>query len=106
MAKTNNLTCLKTYEQIQRYEVAIHYHERKKNPFGKLISRNSVAIVFSFFGDKDEVHDFMQTASHLTRVYFINENRLKGFLVSAIISSIKKAISWKAISRGNLYDAE
>ena len=35
----------------------------------------------------------MQRMSHLTRVYFINENRLKGFLVQGeegIITSLKQ----------------
>ena len=72
--------------------VEIHHQDRKKIPFGKISSRNGVANIFSYFGDRDKVSDFMQKGSHLTRIYFINEAGLKGFLVPAIVSILEKAI--------------
>ena len=50
-----------------------------------------VASVFSYAGDKDEVSDFMQRGSHITRVYFINANGLKAFLVSGLITVLKRS---------------
>ena len=55
-----------------------------------MTSRNAVAIIFSFFGDRDEVSDFMQRCSHLTRVYFINANKLSGFLDTIVLTLLKK----------------
>ena len=57
-----------------------------------------MATLFSFTGDREEVSDFMQKGSHLTRVYFINASGLKGFLVkSAVIDVLKKAVSNESI---------
>ena len=44
-------------------------------------TRNGIAIIFSFWGDSVEVTEFMQETSHQTRSYYINANRLKGFLI-------------------------
>ena len=54
-------------------------------PFTNLHSRNTVAIVFAFYGDREEVCNFMQGGSHKTRAYFFNETGLKGFLVNSTI---------------------
>ena len=62
-------------------KVEIHHWDRKKIPFGTIGSKCAIAIILSFYGLKDDVNDLMQRMSHLTRVYFTNENRLKGFLV-------------------------
>lgn len=49
-----------------------------------------MANVLSFFGDSDEVGDFMQKGSHKTRAYFINANGLPGFVVPYCITEYLK----------------
>ena len=81
-------------------KVEIHYSDKKRIPFGAIVSKCAIAIILSFYGPKDDVHDLMQRTSHLTRVYFMNEDRLKGFLVEGkegIISSLKKDNQFYAI---------
>ena len=58
-------------------------------PF-KLKSRHGIAIVFSFYGDSDEVGQFMQKASHKTRSYYVNANRFKNFVVSSVFIVVLK----------------
>ena len=50
-----------------------------------------VAILLSFYGDRDEVSDLMQKVNHQTRVYFLNAHNLRGFLVSAILAILRKS---------------
>ena len=59
-----------------------------KIPFGKLVSRPAIAIVFSYVGDSEEVSDLMQNISHGTRAYFLNADGLEGFLVQSLIIDI------------------
>ena len=66
----------------QNVKVALRYSETSKIPFGNLQSRFSVATVLSFWGNKQEVSNLMQTLSHITRIYFVNADMLKGFLVN------------------------
>ena len=50
-----------------------------------------MATVLSFLGSKQEVSNLMQTISHFTRIYFVNANMLKGFLVNyGILSTLIK----------------
>ena len=57
------------------------YHEVYKGiPFGNLSSRNVVAEILSYYGNSQMVASLMQKLSHLTRAYFIREDRLGGFL--------------------------
>ena len=58
-------------------------------PFS-LKSRNGIAITFSYFGDKHEVGQVLQSASHKTRAYFKNANLLQGFLVAGRVIKILK----------------
>ena len=41
-----------------------------------LKTRHGIATVFAFYGDNEEVSEFMQAASHSTRAYFMNAKRL------------------------------
>ena len=80
-------------EKKSQKNVEIHHWDKKKIPFGTIISRYAVALILSFYGPRDDVHDLMQRTSHLTRVYFVYQNRLRGFLEggkAGIISSLKK----------------
>ena len=73
--------------------VNIRVEHYPKLPFS-LESRNGVAIVFSYFGDSEEVSCFMQTASHMTRAYYINAKGLKGFLVPySIVKDLREAMA-------------
>ena len=73
-------------------KVEIHYWDKKKIPFGTIVSRYAIALILGYYSSSEDVLDLMQRTSHLTRVYFINEDRLEGFLISkeGIISSIQK----------------
>ena len=42
-----------------QFKVPIQSHDNKRIPFGKLNSKNVVAIVCSFLGSRDEISDFM-----------------------------------------------
>ena len=60
-------------------------------PFS-LKTRHGVAIVFSYYGDSEDVLEFMSKCSHTTRAYFKNADRLKGFLIHSIaIRELRKA---------------
>ena len=45
----------------------------------------------SYLGDYEDVCNLMQFTSHRTRAYFINANRLKGFLTTGTLAMLKKA---------------
>ena len=72
--------------------VAIKVKYNKLLPFPGLQSRVVVATVFCFFGDQGQVGDFMQKASHKTRAYYDNSDRLKGFLVAYPVSTILQRV--------------
>ena len=76
----------------KQFKVCIHSEDYKALPFGKLQSRNGAAIVFSYFDFSSSVSDFMQKGSHLTRIYFINANKLKGFIIAPTITAILKNV--------------
>ena len=46
-----------------------------------LRTRIGLATVFSYYGHSGKVENLMQKASHTTRAYYVNANRLKGFVV-------------------------
>ena len=71
-------------------KVAIKEEYLSGLPF-KLRSRNSIAIVFSFFGDSEDVREFLQKASHRTRAYYVNTGGLKGFLEPSIFEILTTA---------------
>ena len=52
----------------------------KELPFCTLKTRRGLAVVFTFFGDREEGGEFMRKASHKTRAYYLNAMKLKGFL--------------------------
>lgn len=65
------------------FKVAIHFQDSSKLPFGQLQSRIGIALVLSYLDFNEEIADLMQKISHLSRVYFINGNGLKGFLIQS-----------------------
>ena len=71
-------------------KVAIREDLRRSLPFGNLKSRNSMAIVFGYFGYMEEVSDLMQKVSNKTRAYFVNAHRLRGFLVVDYVTHLLK----------------
>ena len=72
----------------QETEVPIKDEYRKLLPFGSLQSRNAVAIIFSLYGDSDQVLEIMRRASHRTRAYIVNAKGLKGFVVKPDLMKI------------------
>ena len=62
--------------------VDVKEYLKKNNPFN-LESRLGIAKVFQYFGWSWQVADFMQDCSNRTRAYFVNANRLKGFLIES-----------------------
>ena len=63
-----------------RLKVAIKNEHRSGQPFS-LKTRIGVAFVFSFWGEAEDVREFMRRASHKTRSYFVHARGLRGFLV-------------------------
>ena len=78
------------FEKGLLLKVAIVDDFRGGQPFA-LKTRHGMALVFAFWGDTDEVGEFMQKAGHATRSYFVNANGLKGFLVPTVIAILKEA---------------
>ena len=82
-------------------KVEIRRSERLKIPFGKIVSKYAISIILSYYGPSDDVHDLMQRTSHLTRAYFINEDRLRCFLIKikkkGIMSPLKKNLHSYAV---------
>ena len=72
-------------------KVALVNDYRARQPFS-LKTRHGIAIVLAFYGDNEEVSEFMQAASHTTRAYIVNANGLIGFLAPSIIEILKKAV--------------
>ena len=62
-------------------DVPIKENYLKLIPFEGLQARVPVAIIFSYFGFRDQVFDLMQVLSHTTRAYFVNSGGLGGFLI-------------------------
>merc|ERR1719266_513850 len=74
-------------------KVPIKTNHLQGQPFA-LKSRLGIAFVLAFYGDREEVSEFMQKASHRTRSYYINANGLKGFIAAfSIINDVIKADS-------------
>ena len=72
-------------------KVAIKNEHLAGVPF-TLKTRIGLAIVFGLFGDCEEVGEFMQKASHTTRSYYVNSNRLNGFLKPySIVYDLRRA---------------
>ena len=68
-------------------KVAVYHNDYKGIPFASLSSRNVVAEFLSFYGSADDVACLMQKLSHLTRAFYIRDNRLAGFLCSGKVTN-------------------
>ena len=80
------------FEDNRKFIVSIKNMYLTELPF-QLETRRGLAVVFSFFGDKEEVSEFFQKASHKTRAYFINARGLRGFLeVYSFIGDLLKSM--------------
>ena len=67
-------------------------------------SRIVIAHIFGFMADSEEVSNFMQKASKKTRSYYVNANRLKGFVVPySITKYLKRAMEQNQISEVTKY---
>ena len=78
-----------SFESKVKVKVPIVDDYRKEQPFA-MNSRHGIAIVFAFYGDSDQVGEFMQKASNKTRAYYINANGLQGFVVPYSIIALLK----------------
>ena len=67
---------------VERWDINVEIIDayKKALPFLGLKSRVPVAVVFAFYGYKEEVLPLLQTLSHSTRAYIYNASGLKGFL--------------------------
>ena len=78
-------------KETKTQKIPIQDAYRKKIPFTGLESRACIATVFSYYGYSEEVSDFMKRASHQTRAYFVNADKLRGFLMRSIITDLREA---------------
>ena len=51
-------------KKVPNLKVKIKKQYSRSLPFGRLQSRNGLAIVMSFYGNPDVVSDLMQTCNH------------------------------------------
>ena len=82
---------------IQNYDIKLEIKKKlKKELIFGLGARLPIALIIGFMGYRHEVIPLMQTISHSTRAYIINENGLRGFVSDPdIIKVLKKADSKK-----------
>ena len=65
-------------------------------------SRNGIAIVFSFFGDNEQVGDLMQKASNTTRSYYFNALGFNAFLKPSILKALWSATAKESMDFGEV----
>ena len=65
-----------------------------------LKTRRGMAVVLSWFGDCEQIGDFMQNCSHKTRAYYVNANGLPGFVMPF---SIAKYLERPEVRAVNMY---
>ena len=74
-------------QNCRAVKVPIRADQFKELPFS-LKSRNGIAIVFSFFGDNEQVGALMQKASNTTRAYYFNALGFYSFVVPPSIVDV------------------
>ena len=81
----------KSFEDSVDVVVPIRDKFRHLLPFN-LKSRHGIAVVLSYFGDRYNVMQLMQYASHMTRAFFFNANGLIGFLIDdSVVNDLRRA---------------